>query len=486
MSNEATEETGYMGGVTDRLMPVNTTFQTDVNESVDLQVQGILVRAGITDDVIDDLRKEVSGLMKPIHSEEELKELQPALTRLQRHRVTIEKICKKGRERANQERNAGIEAEKRYAGMVKKIEDPLKKYKEDFRAEQERIRQEEEAEAQRQLQHRYAQLDAIEGCVRRAATGGEPERYIIGGTVIPLDTINSADADVWDNLLRSAQTISAEIVAERERQEREAREKAEAAAAQAADLERRQKELEERERKMREAVNESRKNELLAAGCTLYDGGGSISVVRMVAPQHGEAYFYAKTQDLHSWTEEYFQERLAEAKKAVAMREEDDRIAQEKAAREALVVDRVKRLKAAGYEDEGPVPGMMYLMLQVGPLPPRKFQVDAQTMSYEQFLEAIEDGQAELARREAARQETLRQEAEAAARKRIEEEAARKEQEEAERQAKMGDAEKWQEFVRAVASAAPNMSSAIGQHAVKRVIEGLNKMTPGLLRDLGG
>ena len=83
-------------------------------------------------------------------------------------------------------------------------------------------------------------------------------------------------------------------------------------------------------------------------------------------------------------------------------------------------------------------------------------------------------------RKEAAQAERIRH----AELKRIEDERIAKEKAEADRKAQMSDAQKWEEWKAGIIASAPSMESAIGQHGVKRVLQGLEAMTPGLLADL--
>jgi hypothetical protein len=527
------------GNVTgDRITPIPTVFQEDINESVELTVQERLVKAGITEEALSELRQNAEQWMKPVHSEKELEELQKnVITPLVKMRTKIERICKKGREEANMIRNAWIANEKTYTGMVRQIEDPLVKYKEDFRAEQERIKKEEEAEAQRQLQARYAALEAV-GCIRRAASGIEPERYVIGSVTITLDQINSCDYDTWNNLVRSA-----EIVAAEEREKKEAEERA------------------EKEKQELIALRvQSRTDRLLAIGMTtgsdgqLYITHGNMALMNVVPSDLGEmsaegweelqaeawrmvekrlklieeAQVWAEQQNQAAERQRKLDDRMHRLGQAGwAYRAEDGepepgmvlydeegkviaaciidgetgligvsddkieewehegRMAQDrkhrKQARLDLIADRVKRLKEAGWdalEDAGTT------FVTLSGYPPISKEALVDSVSDKAFEELIESGQAELARREEERQAKLKAEAEEAARKKMEQEAAAKAKEEEDRKAKLSDADKWTEWVALVKQSAPDMLSPIGHHAVKRVMAGLDSMTPGLIADL--
>jgi hypothetical protein len=553
----------------DRLTPIPTVFQEDINESVELTVQERLVKAGITEEALSELRQNAEQWMKPVHSEKELDELQKnVITPLVKMRTKIERICKKGREEANMIRNAWIANEKTYTGMVRQIEDPLVKYKDDFRAEQERIKKEEEAEAQRQLQARYAALEAV-GCIRRAASGIEPERYVIGSVTITLDQINSCDYDTWNNLVRSAEIVAAEEREKKEAEERAAREEQERIQAEQERLRIEAQRLEKEKQELIALRVQSRTDRLLAIGMTtgsdgqLYITHGIIALMNVVPADLGEmsaegweelqaeawrmvekrlklieeaqvwaeqqeqaaarqrkldnrmklltdaGWVYRKDQEpepdmvLHGLsgnvvlsciidgengllnvTDQQVQEWVdagEEVKENILMQKEKE------AERQRVIADRVKRLKESGWVTGDKYQDGFFLVDKDGT------QVDGwyigpfeavMAFTEESMSKAIQRGQAELARREEERQAKLKAEAEEAARKKMEEEAAAKAKEEEDRKAKLSDADKWTEWVALVKQSAPDMLSPIGHHAVKRVMAGLDSMTPGLIADL--
>jgi hypothetical protein len=508
--------------------------------------------------------------MKPVHSEKELEELQKnVITPLVKMRTKIERICKKGREEANMIRNAWIANEKTYTGMVRQIEDPLVKYKEDFRAEQERIKKEEEAEAQRQLQARYAALEAV-GCIRRAASFNEPERYVIGSVTITLDQINSCDYDTWNNLVRSAEIVAAEEREKKEAEERAAREEQERIQAEQERLRIEAQRLEKEKQELIALRVQSRTDRLLAIGMTtgsdgqLYITHGNMALMNVVPSDLGEmsaegweelqaeawrmvekrlklieeAQVWAEQQNQAAERQRKLDERMnrllsagwayrdtdGDSEPDMVLYNEDGQVieariiegmfgltgmseekmllceasghqmqerkrekAEKEAERQRVIADRVKRLKEAGWVTGDKYQDGFFLVDKDGT------QVDGwyigpfeavMAFTEESMSKAIQRGQAELARREEERQAKLKAEAEEAARKKMEEEAAAKAKEEEDRKAKLSDADKWTEWVALVKQSAPDMLSPIGHHAVKRVMAGLDSMTPGLIADL--
>jgi hypothetical protein len=551
----------------DRLTPIPTVFQEDINESVELTVQERLVKAGITEEALSELRQNAEQWMKPVHSEKELDELQKnVITPLVKMRTKIERICKKGREEANMIRNAWIANEKTYTGMVRQIEDPLVKYKDDFRAEQERIKKEEEAEAQRQLQARYAALEAV-GCIRRAASGIEPERYVIGSVTITLDQINSCDYDTWNNLVRSAEIVAAEEREKKEAEERAAREEQERIQAEQERLRIEAQRLEKEKQELITLRVQSRTDRLLAIGMTtgsdgqLYITHGNMALINVVPSDLGEmsaegweelqaeawrmvekrlklieeAQVWAEQQNQAAERQRKLNDRMhrlgqagwayraedGEPEPGMVLYDEDGLVntaimlesehgltgvtdhgfdtlislgekmqerkrqkAEKQAERQRVIEDRVKRLKDAGWKEDKD--GRIYL-LEEGTKVADFFYCllgDKEVWNDQNVDTLVQRGQAELARREEERQAKIKAEAEEALRKKMEEEAAAKAKEEEDRKAKLSDADKWTEWVALVKQSAPDMLSPIGQHAVKRVMAGLDSMTPGLIADL--
>jgi hypothetical protein len=442
--------------------------QGRLRQEVGLVVQQELEIAGITEASFSALKEEAQAVATiEVTDEDTLAQVQKVITKCVRMRSTIKGAIEPGKKYAHQLHKCYTSNENEFTSTVDAIEAPLKEKKMAFLAEIDRKRKEaEEAEQRRQQERRTFAMQC----------GFIPDlhEWVNGTTRITDNQLITHDAEVWKTLERSMRGIWEEAEERRRYKEAKMLADAEALRQQEADIARRQKELEERGEKMREAMNTSRRNELMALGCVEYVKNGF--------PFIGINGLWSLPPDnLHAFSDAEWESKLLAAKLAVEERNLALKEAQEREAREALIADRVKRLREAGWEDNHDRICLMENGNKAADFYPhvladwREDDVDV----------LIQRGQAELTRREAARQEQLRLEAEAAARKRLEEEAARKERDEAERQAKMGDAEKWEEFVEAVKAAAPKMSSSIGQHAVKYVVDTVEKVTPGVRRDLG-
>lgn len=474
------------GNITgDRFTPIPTVFQEDINENVELTVQQRLVKAGITEHALTTMRQAAERYMRPITSKNELEELQTGiLTPLVKMRTRIERICKKGREEANMIRNAWIAEEKTYTGLVKEIEEPLQRYKDEWKEAQERVKREEEAEAERQRQFRYAELEGL-GCVRRAPSGTDPERYVIGGTVIPLDLIDTADAPTWENLTWQAQVIADELRAKAEAEEAARLAEANRQAAIAAENERKGRELAEQERLLREreeqaraSINAVRKAELIAIGYKEEGGEVVCHIPDPVRPRRS-AYLVADLHNLSDkeWASEIEDAKLHAEERAEMLRQEQERKEKE-AARAALIAERVKALKDAGWEEVGN--NLVLKNVDEGGAGTIFNAQSLEILSSEDVDALVGVGRIELARRKAVEEERIRQQE----RERLEAEAKAKAEEEVQRKDRMSDVEKWEQWTAEVKAAAPKMSSPIGRHAVNRMVDWLDRITPGLLADL--
>jgi hypothetical protein len=159
--------------------------------------------------------------------------------------------------------------------------------------------------------------------------------------------------------------------------------------------------LEEREAKVREDIIMQRANQLQAACPDMLVGEGVLIA------------------QLLDYTDEQWSAKVAEVVEEKAKAAEELRIAQEKAAREALVQERVEKLKAAGWSHLKSYDGKDLVQLGNDDAP-----IIVETFTPDVFDACISAGQAAIARRAAAHQEQLRQEAEAAARVRLEAEQA--------------------------------------------------------------
>lgn len=303
---------------------------------------------------------------------------------------------------------------------------------------------------------------------------GPPEhRYILEDMVVGITSIINVPHDVWTNTFNDMRMKSEEVNAAKA--EREAMDRLDAAMAEQrqreqdareAELAQREADLKQKEEAASAKLNESRKNELLALGCE--DEGYRVSVF-----YNDRNLFLLFVENLHTFSDAQWSDEILAAKAAIEERNLIEKEAQEKAAREALVNERVEKLKAAGWlESPHPNNGEMAIGLQGPDGSYTEFVMvdNLYQQSEETFGMMLERGRAETSRRQ--------QEADKAARKKMEDEFAERQEaerlqaieDEAKRVAALGDAERWTEWVAIIKNSKPEMVGETSKRAVDAVI----------------
>jgi len=289
---------------------------------------------------------------------------------------------------------------------------------------------------------------------------GPPEhRYILEDMVVGITSIINVPHDVWTNTFNDMRMKSEEVMSAKA--EQEAMDRLDAAMAEQrqreqdareAELAQREADLKQKEEAANAALEQSRKNELLALGWDSYMNAKGESI-----------------SNLHEYSDMEWASELKEVRIAVEERNLIEKEAQEKAAREALVNERVEKLKAAGWEEfDG---GALGRMIRLTDDEPPIAISSLEAWPDKGILSEVERGHAELSRRQ--------QEADKAARKKMEAEFAERQEaerlqaieDEAKRVAALGDAEKWEEWVTLIRDRAPVMSTDICTGAVRRVMD---------------
>jgi hypothetical protein len=464
--------------MSEELVVNNPTTQADVNQAVSLVVQDKLQKAGITDQTLSELKTELEDLSKiEVVDEASFKLIHGGAMKATNARTTITKICKAGREYAISEQKAWIAAERDTISSFSAQENALKAKKDGWIAKKER---EEREELERKEQAIRARLVAIEqfGFSKRTGSIDKGADYYTNGiTTVEMSAITMSDDEVWSNLLNSLRMVWEEGQAAKAEKERVATEEAERIRLAQEAIEDGQRRLKEQQDAFNAKINESRKNELLAVGAVV-EGG----IIKVPGSEVGLDLDTLFSQDQGTWdvNVEFVK---GQVEQVMLLREK----AEEAAARERLIAERVKALKEAGWED--------YSRQGEGALLLNQHESDGVTittatftqeiarladMPDDVFASRIADGKAELARRKKVEQDRIAAEAVEAERKRQEEEAKRIAAEEQERKAKLTDLDKWNEWVASIKASAPKLSSEIATHAVGRVLKGLDAMTPNL------
>ena len=519
------------------LVHIPTIEQAEL--TVEEEIQLIRTKYFLTEDDIDRLNDEAAKFAGPVTSHERAEEVRAALSR-------INKAVSIGEKNLDLIDRRRIDTNRLQMKMVQeiraRINEPvllLKGPLVEWQKEQKRLAEEREAAIAAEREMRKNRLTEL----RFTFVPGPPEhRYEMNGLGWAVRDIIAADHEKWKAMEREAVLMFEDLERmEAEEAQRKADEQAaiDKAAAELAERERaltlrivtyrqgvlRQQGLELRDggwfhadvhlvdnsmlhawteeefdakvddlvcyftnlelKQNADAIEASRSAELLALGVDkdchwgIYDLSQDVSL-----PLHG--YEEGEWPLVINRVKEVIgrhQER--EARLAEKMREaaEKQRLENE---RQALIQQRRQGMLLAGWVSDttqGDAP-IMTLTLKTGPLPPRTVAVNISEITEEEYLECIDDGNLELVRRSEEAEQQIREEAARKERERAEAAAAQAIEEEKNRQARLGDVEKWHEWVAAVKASAPKMESATGNHAIGRVIAGLDAMTPNLIQDL--
>jgi hypothetical protein len=387
--------------------------QGRIRQEVSLVVQEELAIAGITEASFAELKEHGESLADlEVIDRASLADVQAFITKCSRMKTTIKQAIEPGKKWAHQLHKSYTSNENEFISTVEAIEEPAKAKKQAYLDRIER----EEAERQRLIQEMQEQRRADILATGATFTPGPPEhRYSIGGHSWTAREINEADHETWTNMLRSARMVQEELAVKKAQEELEAQQERERLAAEAEalrvqreEMERREAEMKAQEERMAKMVNEVRKGELLAA-CPDMLAGEAMLIVQMLD---------YTDEDWSATVKEISDGRRVAAETA---RLEQERLAAE-AAREALIGERVARLKAAGWEREGDDriklrwwssdSGQSYTSVPVS---------SVATTSEEAIEEMVQRGHFELQRRAAAREEEIRQEAIEQERRRAEE-----------------------------------------------------------------
>lgn len=156
------------------------------------------------------------------------------------NRVVIEKICKKGREEATKTQKAWIAIEKDYTKIVSEGEDYLEKLEEEYKSEQERIRQEEKRKQEEAFIIRQAEL------TKMGVTYSDGN-FVLNEVSFEAILIKESDDEVWDTMKKKFYDQFVVNEATRLEEEKKKEEAAAALETQRLEQERRQQQLEARE-----------------------------------------------------------------------------------------------------------------------------------------------------------------------------------------------------------------------------------------------
>lgn len=375
-------------------------------ETIKKEFDGALVKAGVTEERIAQLREHALKFDKPITSKKERAEADTARKQIRQVRLIGEKNIERIHSRYVALWKMSNEMRNRLIPRLGAPEVIIEKRIEEYDSEQERIEREAAETKARIIRERVKALEGF-GFTRRAGSFPEPDTFVNRyGTVITTEQVETQDVALWGNLIRSAEQawqeeqdrIAAQEEARRQEEERLRKEREELAA--------REAELAWREKQMQDAINTIRKNELLALGCveladgrvavcTNHDGRGALRIYK----------FVLVIADLHSIPDEQWKDEVLAAKAAIEELNLAIASAKERENRERLIAERVDALKRNGWTVENSEDGeVVDLELNGAGTGTRFYASTIADMDQGNFDDLVRMGAAELDRREEAKQ----------------------------------------------------------------------------------
>lgn len=455
------------------------TSQTPARTRQDIGVliQDELSIAGITEESFKALKEEAQALVPmEVSSDADAQELQKVITKGVRMCSTISATIEPGKKWAHQLHKAYTSNENEFLGTVKAIIEPLKQKKEAWVARKEQAEREELERKEAAIRARLAAIEQFD-FTRRTGTDGREDFYTNGITNIEMSAITMSDEQAWQNLLSSLRMVWEEAQAAKAEKQRIAAEEAERIRLAQEELAEQQRKLKEQQDAFNAQVNAARANELVAIGMLREPNGDQ---VYLSEDQRGYRYPVAQLYDFAGWDDE-----IRMLKGLVAERDADIVKRQEAVQRERLRTFRYGKMTTSGFTSEADNDGLPAVFTMHFDSKPFSIthdecyalsDEDFNALLHRAFLEKNRRREAEI---QAAKEQAVKQEKE-----RIIQEAKEAREKEEERQRKMNDAQRWEEWVKTVERNAPKMASEIGKHAITRVIEGMKKMTPGIINDL--
>ena len=450
-------------------------------QEVSVIIQDELQIAGVTEESFTALKAEVAALPP----DADIASLQKLITKGNRLISTISDAIEPGKKWAHALHKAYTSNENEFIGTVKAIIDPLKEKKAAYQAEQERIEREQNEAREARIRERLVAIEGYE-FVRRTGSQGEDDYYMnAGGTRLPMTQVTMSGDEEWANIIKGIEIAWNEEKERKEAAEAAAREEAERIRLAQEAIEEGQRRLKEQQDAFNARINEARRTELSLAGCYFeHDHGIRLSIDEFVP-----------FNMVYSIDDERWAAYMAVAQETKAERDKVLRQLEEQAKREALIAERVKALKEAGWEGVfvEEIDGNTYIHVMLVSSEALNGHWDEMFLwdDADSIARNIELSKAELARRKKVEQDRIAAEAVEAERKRVALQAKLDEEariynektqrrEEQERKAKLTDLDKWNEWVASIKASAPKLSSEIATHAVGRVLKGLDAMTPNL------
>jgi hypothetical protein len=436
------------------------------------ELQNALVKANITNEVIEALNKKASEAAKPIKDHAQYLRVKEVNKEIAKVRLVGQKNLQ-AIDRRRIDRNA-YERDK-VQELLAKIQQPeliLAGVLAPWEKEQKRLVQEEQDRVAALKEARKSILTEL-GYVFVPAP---PEnRYELEGVVIGLSDVINDDHLTWSNKMLTYRSHAEEVQSKREEElQRKAKEEQLAAEKRKEEedkLARERAELDAQKEQIVKMVTSARKSELAGLGLKEH-AGGLMSLMRK-----GEEFEH-RVHDVNlsgigalselEWFEVLEGVNLAIKKEAEALKQLEK--AKLLSSRKSMLIEHGWDI-LVGKES-------MFLEEETGGVTISDETI--QSSSQEALDGFAQQGDEEVARRK----EEVRIAEEKAEKARLEEELAYQKNVERERQEGLSDLERWNEWVQAIENCKPMMSSNMGKHAVKTLSVHIEKMTDGLSNDL--
>lgn len=451
-----------------------------VELTIEEELQNALVKANITDEVIEELNKKASEAAKPILNHAHYLEVKEVNKHIAKVRLVGQKnlqaIDRRRIDRNNYEREKVQE-------LLAKIQQPeliLAGVIAPWENEQKRLVQEEQDRIAALKEERKTVLTEL-GFV---FVPGPPEnRYELEGISVGLADVMNNDHVTWSNKMLTYRIHGEEVQARKEKEfqqkANEERLAAEKRKEEEDKLTKERAELDAQRAEILQMVVSARRSELTSLGLKEH-AGGLMSLMRK-----GEE-FETRVYDVNiggigalselEWFEVLEGVNTAIKKEAEALK----RFEKMKllGSRKSLLIEHGWEISKDGMFLQTEVssgPGSIPVIIDAPVLDNEIF-----SMNQEALDKLARKGDEEIARRK----ERIRIAEEKAEKARIEAERIYQENVENERQEGLSDLERWNEWVQAIENCKPMMSSNMGKHAVKTLSVHIEKMTEGLSNDL--
>ena len=356
-----------------------------------------LNKANLTQAIIAGLQGQAEVLLaEKITSKADYEAVDRFRKDVKNYRLAGEKIFEHEIAERNRLHKEAIAKKKEVLAPIVDVENKAKARVFEWEYEQEQKAKQAEEERLRAIEERKTALMELGYMLKDGV-------WTLEAVSVDAEEVLRASYEKWTNLFRSLRMHGEEVAAAKAEAIRLQEEEAARLLKEKQELEAREAALKEAEAKVSAAINEARKNELLAVGLEEFK-------TRLIAEGSEGDIYSIYIEGLHSYTDEDWAVQLGRAKEAV--KDRDARKAEQAAARarQELIDTRVARLKEAGWEVRKNEGQHDTLLLAVSEdLETEFYDFTIGDMTEPMYKEMVEAGERALARRQAAKDEAIRQ-----------------------------------------------------------------------------